>query len=465
MALRGGAGGQREPPAAVVAQHGALGALAARLDIERDPRTPEAARRARRSAARRVEKAREIGRVAERARREKIGAAQSDGIGAECARGLLHQAFHQHRGFGPPRAAIDADGRTCRPAPADRKLDRADAIGPGQNAHGVARGHGRRIGEPMPEIGVRLGAQAQKTSVGGERQFALDLQGAAVGPRHEFFGPRGDPQYGLVELGRRQGHRRFLGDKGGLAAERAADIGCDDPDRALAKPEDRRQIGARAMRGLRREMDREFSFMARRQDRARFQRHRCDARIGERDAYDLRGRGECRLDVAGRPSLREARRRRIVARFDFDPDRLDGVLRQRGRIGHDQCHGLPGGGDPVPGQYRPHARIEILGQRIHRRPAEPRRIGTGQDQTHARHSRRRRHIDADEPCRSFGRAREGGMQRARGRQIGDETPFPPQQSFVLDARQRRAQGPLRHPDVVAGHDGHASSVPSANLRD
>jgi len=71
-------------------------------------------------------------------------------------------------------------------------------------------------------------------------------------------------------------------------------------------------------------------------------------------------------------------------------------------------------------------------------------VGSGQDGEHARHRRRVRDVEPQDPRMRMGRAQEVGVRHAGRLQIVDKAPAAGHQPLVLDARHRLTDAERAH---------------------
>ena len=246
----------------------------------------------------------------------------------------MHQPLDDVGGLGPPGAAVGVDrGRVGEDA-GDVAVDRRDVVLAGhQRAVEVGR-HGRRESREIgAHRGRRVDAQAGDAAVRVERQFAVGRVVAAVGVGQVRLGTGRRPLDRPVELHRTEAHDRLVGVVVDLAAESAADLGCDDPHLVLwhAERGERHQQPVH-VRVLARHVDRHLA--GRRvvggEHRAWLDRVRDQAVVAQVELHRVRGGGEGGVD------------RFAIADLPVEGDVAGGVLVDRGRAvierGHDVGH-------------------------------------------------------------------------------------------------------------------------------
>jgi hypothetical protein len=146
-------------------------------------------------------------------------------------------------------------------------------------------------------------AQRQNAAIGIEREFAFGALIAAMARRLEFLEPRRPPAHWPPQLARGVGAHDVLRMHQRLHAETATDIADDDTNLLRRKAEQHGEHALVAGRVLRCRLEREsprtrdeFGHTA-----ARFQRHRRDALVVDRDADCLRRCANARSHAAASP--------------------------------------------------------------------------------------------------------------------------------------------------------------------
>ena len=372
--------------------------------------------------------------------------AQLDGIDAGRARGVVDGALEEVRRLGPAGAAVGTGRDLVRAGADELDLCGRDPVRAAHQHRGGVRRDGGRGDEVGAEVGPQPGAHGEHRPVGVERQLHLGLHAAALVGGEEVLEPVLGPLHRPVERDRGDRDRGHLRCGRALAAERAADVGHDDPDRVVGTVERVGELRERAVRVLGRAPQGQPV-------RARVvlgDRAACLDRRGDEPrqrvaaAGHVRGRRERAVDLPyGLRPLDQALRRRPrlhdrVERLVGDVDELDDVLGERARLRDHERDGLPdvaglAVGEHGMGEVGDGAALRHLDGE---RPDPAAQVGGGEHGDQPFRAVRDRH--RRDPRPRVRTAHERGVRLARPLDVVEVARAAAQDAGVLPARDRRA---------------------------
>ncbi len=169
---------------------------------------------------------------------DEVAPAQFGRVDAELARRGLDDALHRVGGLGPAGAAVSVDRRGVGEHRVDGAADlRRRVLAGEQRRVQDGRHRGREGAEVGTQVGGGVDAQAEELAVLVQRQFGGGQVVATMGVGEEGLRALGGPLDRPTQLLARPDQRRLLAVEEDLAAEAAADVGCDDAHLVLGNAE------------------------------------------------------------------------------------------------------------------------------------------------------------------------------------------------------------------------------------
>ncbi len=270
---------------------------------------------------------------------DQVAPAQRHPVDPQRPGGVVNQSLEHVRRIGTAGAAVGSGRDLVRAHPDERHLGRRDVIAAGdQHRRGMRRNRGRRQ-QVGAEVRQQPRADREHPSATVERQLQLTLDAAALVGGQEVLDAVLGPFHRPPQVGRRDRRRDDLGRDRALAAEGAADIGHDHPNRLLREAEDVGELGQGAVGILCRAPHGQPARAGVGLDHApaRLDRHRGHPGQRVAPAHHVRGGGESRIHLPGgaRPSQERViggpRRDHGGTRLVVDLDQLGRVLGERAR--------------------------------------------------------------------------------------------------------------------------------------
>ena len=325
---------------------------------------------------------------------------------------------------------------------------------------GADKGNERRVARQIrAHVGDEVDLEREKAVIGVEREFCGGEVVAALRIGKKMFAPVGHPfDWPFEFLGRHRGERIFaIGEQ--FRAEPAAHIGRHHPHFV---GRDLEHVGtqnvAHRVAALAAEREREARAVEFGNHGAGVEVVGGDALVHERQRYRARRVSECARGLVGiadrclerdvaprfRPHQRRVFRQRrtdpdhMRQRLPGDRHRLGGIACAVERVGHHEGHRIADMAHLVAREHRigrhldPGSRDLRLARQVAKLPG----VGASEHQRDTRHGAHLRCVSNAKARMRVRRAHHHGIERARGRVVGDIAAAAAQQRVVLLARHR-----------------------------
>ncbi len=325
-------------------------------------------------------------------------------------------------------------GASVMPARAG-DVDRADPVGAGDDAPGVARGdHGAEGHEPA-ERRVDPGLDRARPPGRVDGEPALNAHAASARGCEQLLAARRGEGHGPGEFQRRRHRDQLFGREARLAAEGATDIARDHPDPLGLQTEQGRDVGAGPVRRLGGVMDQKPIAVRGHADRSRLQRRRRDEAVPGLDRDD-RGRvREGAVGIAGPPGDGEGLGGRRLILSDLEDDRIERIARRRHVARDHGGNGLSDGVEALRGKRCEARQRQGFDGAVDRRGRDRRRVVRREHGDDAGHGTRGGDVEAGDLGGSDGAAQEGDREIAGRAGIVGEQRAAREQALVLAPRQ------------------------------
>ena len=238
--------------------------------------------------------------------RDEVLAAHLGGVHADLVSEPVHHPLDQVCGLGPAGTAVRVDRRRVGVGPAHFVVERRDPVRARHDEHVEDRrdARGERL-EVRADVGDRAHAQAENRAIALRRKLDVRDVVAPVDGREVTLAPLLGPLHRSPESLREESHEELLGVDLELAAEAAADLGCDHAHLVLSEAEVERRDELDEVRDLGGGPERELAGLELRRDRPRLDRVR-DQSLVDDPLTDLDlGVLERLVDVATLDRIRE----------------------------------------------------------------------------------------------------------------------------------------------------------------